>query len=805
MNELVGIRNKQTGYIACPLKSVAVKARLDAHQAEVAVTQHYVNDGAHNIEALYVFPIPTDAQVTGFHATIGNKQIQSEFREKQEAQRQYQEVIRRGDTGLLLEHQDSNQFQFSIGNLLAGEQASITITYIQTLTLIDQELRWMLQTVIAPRYKPSDKVIAPPRGGATYPLQLEVTLSASAGVKKVSSPSHPIEMSLERGDWKINLSREDYGLDRDFVLIALLEDEHESSLITAGNGEFDAISYAQIHVIPDWSYKGTQQQPVEYTFLIDISGSMAGGNLTQAKRAVAIALRNMAENSFFQLIAFESDAHFFATEPVRYSQQQLAKADQWINELDAMGGTEIYDPLYGVLEQKRQNTSREHIILLFTDGAVGNEQQVIQLVKKHQDRIRLFPFGIDTAVNTSFIEGLAEHGNGVPEYVHPGERIEDKVTRQFARIHQHALEQPEFVDAKGDPLNVVPALPERLYYADSYKFWVRGSNVQHVELRGILNGQPQHLAIRHVGKGDVRLLKLAWAKATIAQLEEALESTNHVREREHIYQQLVDLSTKYGILSSATALFAIHRNEGKQGTQMPETIVVPLAMPARWNTNELEMANFEIGQHVKLNHAVHEQFDNMLVKADRMMEAPSMSVQRSRQQRPRQEATLADRAVSAVQEAIWSAAQKQQADGQFGSGANREAHTAMFIIAMLMLSKHWKTYRVQIMKAAECLLRNSNNGSLTVLSVPARLLTFIAYERLREMKVIPDAMISTLEQQTTKLKSQLTNVELKAVEHMQRGDHQHWLKLAGITGIKSTQPKSTEIATALLNQIADGK
>jgi Ca-activated chloride channel family protein len=805
MNETVGIRNKQTGSIACPLKRVAVKARLDAHQAEVAVTQHYVNEGSHNIEALYVFPIPTDAQVTGFHGMIGNKQIQSEFREKQEAHRQYQEVIRRGDTGLLLEHQDSNQFQLSLGNLLPGEQASITITYIQTLTLTDQELRWMLPTVIAPRYKPSDKVIAPPRGGATYPLQIDVTLSASAGVKKVSSPSHPIEMSLERGDWKINLSRDDYGLDRDFVQVALLEDEHESSLITAGNGEFDAISYAQIQVIPDWSYTGTQQEPVQYTFLIDISGSMAGGNLTQAKRAVAIALRNMAENSFFQLVAFESDAHLFATEPVRYSQQQLAKADQWINELDAMGGTEIYRPLRDVLERNQPNSSREHIILLFTDGAVGNEQQVIQLVKKHQDRIRLFPFGIDTAVNTSFIDGLAEHGNGVPEYVHPGERIEDKVTRQFARIHQHALEQPEFVDAKGDPLNVVPALPERLYYADSYKFWVRGSNVQHVELRGILNGQPQHLAIRHVGKGDARLLTLAWAKATIAQLEEALESTNHVREREQIYQQLVDLSTKYGILSSATALFAIHRNESKQGTQMPETIVVPLAMPARWMSNELEMADYDIGQHVILNDSVQADYSIMRSKANFMMEAPAMSVQRSRQQRSMQDATLADRAVSAVQEAIWSAAQKQQADGQFGSGANGEAHTAMFIVAMLMLSKHWKTYRVQILKAAECLLQNSNKGASTSLQVSTRLLTFIACERLREMKVMPAELVPTLEQQTTQLKTQLTNVELSAIEQMQRGDHQQWLKLTGIPGIKSTQPKSTEIATALLNQIVDGK
>ena len=244
MIEPVGIRDQRAVAITCPLKLVEVKARLDAHYAEVTVTQQYMNEGKRTIEAIYIFPLPTDAQVTGFHARIGDKEIQGEFLEKEEAHRQYQQAIKRGDTGVLLEHKDSNQFQLSLGHLLPGEQASITLTYIQVLTATDQELRWMLPTVIAPRYKPSHRVIAPPRGGATYPLKLVITLSASAGIKKVSSPTHPIEISLERGDWRINLSRDDHGLDRDFVLTAMLEEEDESSFITDGHRGLDAVSHA---------------------------------------------------------------------------------------------------------------------------------------------------------------------------------------------------------------------------------------------------------------------------------------------------------------------------------------------------------------------------------------------------------------------------------------------------------------------------------------------------------------------------------------------------------------------------------
>jgi len=463
-----------------------------------------------------------------------------------------------------------------------------------------------------------------------------------------------------------------------------------------------------------------------------------------------------------------------------------------------MGGTEIYDPLYSVLEQNRQISAREHIILLFTDGAVGNEHEVIQLVKKHHHRIRLFPFGIDTAVNTSFIDGLAEAGNGASEYVYPGERIEDKVIRQFARIHQHALEQPEFVDARGNPLQVVPALPERLYYADSYKFWVRGTDVRNVELRGILAGTPQQLKIERTGSGDVRLLSLAWAKASIAHLEEALEETHHGKERQSIYQQLVDLSTRYGILSTATALFAIHRNEGKMGTQQPETIVVPLAMPA----GKLYDHDLVAESSMMMNKYVLSAPSIMMNEVDAMADMDISS--KSRKAMPERRLSSQQRSVTDVQESIWDAAQKQQADGQFGSGANRESHTAMFIIAMLMLSKHWKTYRVQIIKAAESLLRMTSSTSSGSSVQSARLLTVIAYERLIEMKLMSEASESSLNQQLTVLKSKLTTDEQSAIEQMLRGDHQPWLKLAGISGVTKTNLKSTDVAKMLLNQVFQG-
>ncbi len=54
--------------------------------------------------------------------------------------------------------------------------------------------------------------------------------------------------------------------------------------------------------------------------MIDISGSMAGEKLEQAKRALKISLRNLMEGDKFNIVAFESSYKCFSKEAVPYSQ-----------------------------------------------------------------------------------------------------------------------------------------------------------------------------------------------------------------------------------------------------------------------------------------------------------------------------------------------------------------------------------------------------------------------------------------------------------------------------------------------------
>jgi Ca-activated chloride channel family protein len=244
---------------------------------------------------------------------------------------------------------------------------------------------------------------------------------------RVSSPSHAIETFIDGSRASVRLARENEILDSDFILCAGLEDDGESRVSIGRDNDMGG--FIHIKFIPEIDDAPQDKGKYLYTFLIDVSGSMAGEKLTQAKRAVRIALRNLMEGDCFNIIAFESNFVVFSNKPVRYSQQSLDKADVWADSLRPMGGTEIYKPLEYVLNSMELPKGHQHIMLLFTDGQVGNESEIINLVKDYGKQLALFPFGIDTAVNKYFIDSLADAGNGMSEYIYPGEPLEDKVIR----------------------------------------------------------------------------------------------------------------------------------------------------------------------------------------------------------------------------------------------------------------------------------------------------------------------------------------------------------------------------------------
>lgn len=741
-----------SGKAVCPLLNVEIRAVVQNTIAEVTVTQNYINLSNGNIEGLYMFPLPHKAQVTGFTCKAGVNEVRGEFREKEEAFAEYDKAVRRGDSAFLLESHRPDIFQVSLGNIAKGEKASVTISYSEEIKIIDHELRWVLPTVIAPRYipgkrtgrvtgpgtaAPTDKVpdadyITPPTGNTSYTLKINAVFSGFSGWKKVTSPSHPIEVRFDENVVTVTLSKENELLDSDFVVSAYVDEDNTDSFVTALANTDVAIGSARFTVdLDDCEVKVSSK---EYIFLIDVSGSMGGEKLEQAKRALSISLRNLMEGDYFNIIAFESNYSCYSKEVVPYTQQNLEKADKWIAHLREMGGTEIYEPLRYALEKQVKAIDLERVVLLFTDGQVGNEKEIIALVHKYNHSLQLFPFGIDTAVNTYFIDCLAAAGNGMPEYIYPGERIEDKVIRQFSRMDQPFLYNPAVVGKDGRELTAAPALPARIYNSETYGFLVRSDDeesLEEIRIAGLVGGVKRELKLKAGSTGNARLLGISWAKARIKQLEEQFLQSGYERRNQLIQKEITACSIKYGVLSTRTSLVAVYKRPVKE-TGIPETIVVPVSKPQGWIipdepdamvcyaaapcVTEISMRSYSPADRDGIQEQEEMLDMPMFLRRKKTSSCRSASsgkergVQSQRKVRSEQDENMSFRRddplteisrSSTLEEIIRNVAQAQNADGSFGTGKETNNRTAYYIIGMLTTDKSWKPYRIQIMKAGE--------------------------------------------------------------------------------------------------------
>ena len=704
-----GIRTAKTGRAVCPLQGVRVNASIGDSLVEVQIQQFFKHTGKGNIEAIYTFPLPHKGSVTSFSAKIGETEIQGELREKEEARRHYDEAIQQGDSAFLLESHRPDIFQVSLGQILSGEDVTIKIGYIEELSEVDGEVRWMLPTVIAPRYipgrvkrersgpgmiDPTDRVpdadlITPPIGDAPYVLELAAEINMTRGISSISSPSHKITVGMTANlAAKVTLATEGELLNRDFILVCKPMHERKNGLFVGNEEAYHDFGY--LTFVPELEGQAAEEsRRKEYLFLLDISGSMGGEKLDQAKKALRICLRNLMFGDYFNIVAFESRFTLFSPASLEYSEDTLTKADAWVTRLRATGGTEIYEPVAFVLQSMPRRSGSDRVLFLFTDGQVGNESEVIDLVKAHNNGLNLFTFGIDTAVNKRFIDGLAEAGNGLPEYIYPGERIEDKVIRQFARLQESYLSEVKLATKHGKVVRVASQIPLRLYNSEVYNFVVRNDNIHEEKglvVQGKCAGVRYTQEITSNGCGLGRLFALQWARERLRQIESIIEQSNEAKEQ-FLREEAVALSIQYGVLSTFTSFVAVHHRKVKE-TGVLETVVVPVAAPHGWEAPQGLSA--PSASRVDSSNAEYKLFEGLI-------SPPLQSI-------AQEPAFLID------------AAALQNADGSFGQGDERIKKTSLFIIGTLILGEDSKPYRIQLKKAGAYLVAQ---GSVTPIAIAA--------------------------------------------------------------------------------------
>lgn len=221
--------NKTIGI--CPLEHTDVSADVAGVVARVTVRQEFANPSREPIEAVYTFPLPSDAAVDGMTLRIGARTIKGEIKRREEARQIYQAARARGQAAALLDQERPNIFTQAVANILPGEKVSVVISYVHLLKYEEGRYEWTFPMVVGPRFvsagggdtMPDANKITPPITApgtrAGHDISLSVNLDAGTPLGPATSPLHAIDVRRRGASAAtIRLKNQNEIPNKDFVL-----------------------------------------------------------------------------------------------------------------------------------------------------------------------------------------------------------------------------------------------------------------------------------------------------------------------------------------------------------------------------------------------------------------------------------------------------------------------------------------------------------------------------------------------------------------------------------------------------------
>jgi Ca-activated chloride channel homolog len=605
--------------IDLPLASVDIHSQVVDRIATVQVRQSFTNPYTEFLEAVYIFPLSGGIAVNHFEMKVKDRIVVGDVEERQEARRQYTQALQEGKRAALLEQERDDVFTMQLGNLPPGETIEITLKYAERLPYFIQgttELR--LPTVVASRYipgEPSDTQtvghgvevdtalvpdasrITPPRlakgvdSGVRLSITVDLAVDSTSSVSDLSCSQHATSTSIKPGWVTISLAHTDELLNRDFVLTWRLATSQEvrSRLFIYREKDQPDNAYGMLSIMPPRN-NGFTGSHRDIVFVLDRSGSMQGIKMSSAIRACSILLETLTPNDRFSVAAFDNVCEWMgaAGEFYKADEDGLNRGHTFLRTIGARGGTEINSAIDAALQavaHRDKPNSRIPIIVVITDGQIGDEARVLQSIQTKLGGNRVFTIGIDTAVNSGFLKRLAALGGGTCALVQPGGQLEQALMQIGREINAPLVTDIKISPAKKwniqstapDPL---PDLFQNRAVTAFFKIEGRGEQQLEVELKGKrADGKTFTEKVKGTAIDNEAIGQL-WAKAYIMQLEDQFRAGG--LEVEKLKKEIIELSKRHKLLTKFTAYVLVDHAEIVNKTGSHKTIVQPVCEPDSW-------------------------------------------------------------------------------------------------------------------------------------------------------------------------------------------------------------------------------
>src|SRR5882672_778691 len=507
----------------------AVQVSVSGRVARVTVEEWFRNSGPVMDEGMYHFPLPGEAVFASYSLWQGDQELRGEAMDAAQARAIYETIVRQKRDPALIELAGNGLIRARVFPINPGETRKITLKYTQMMDRAGEAWRF--------RYLGD-------RGRQTAPRSFRMEIDSAARFGDPYSPTHQVQTT--RTDNHIDVTLADGAAGGDFeLLLPLARGLVGVSLVTQHPAGEDG--YFMLLLAPGAAAQ-VEALRRDVVAVIDVSGSMSGEKMAQAKLALTQLVGSLRETDRFRLVAFSGGVRRYASGWTNASAANRSDAATWIRSLDAEGGTNIAGALAEAYAEP-PDAEALGVVVFLTDGlpSVGESdpERIAERAEQGRGRFRVFAFGVGDDVNTYLLDRLTERARGTTEYVRPGENIERAVGALTAKVASPVLTDLALSAQPG-------SLPD-LFAGDEMVVFgrMRGmGNEASVTVRGRRNGRQEEFRTTVPAGNDARYIEQLWAARKAGALSREIRLRGQTRE---LIDALKQLALRYGILTEYTS------------------------------------------------------------------------------------------------------------------------------------------------------------------------------------------------------------------------------------------------------------
>ncbi len=550
--------------------------RIQEQVARVKIRQVFASPIGRALEATFLFPVPSGAQVPDFAMRVNGAKVHAETLESGKAREVYEEIVRRlADPGLV-EYMDENLLRVRVFPVPAHGEQEIEIELVAALPSESGAVRYEF---------PFGASVAPGRTGQAAALEkvrLSIEIESENTISNIYSPSHEIEVTRREGGRRasVRVAERDLPARRDFTLYYTLGGGKLAFASLAHRREPGEPGAFLFLITPPPPQSRADVIPRDLTFVLDVSGAMAhNGKLDQAREALIQCVGALGEEDRFRVITFSTDVEPMSRDFLAANSENRKRAEAWLRERPPRGGTNIEGALREALAPvlaREMSAGRLRVIVFLTDGipTVG-ETTPKAILRNVEDTntaaLRIFPLGLGYDVNARLLDDLAAATSAAADYVKPGENIESRVTAFFDKVSAPTLTNCRIEVEGAEVSDLYPRRLPDLFAGQQLLVFgrYRRPGEARVILRGERRGKEEvHRFTARLPEREVenRFVETLWGTRKIGYL---LDEIRRNGESEELRDEVIALAKKYNVVTPYTSFLVTEDEPPPQVVQRP--------------------------------------------------------------------------------------------------------------------------------------------------------------------------------------------------------------------------------------------